>query len=57
MPWYAWVAIAALALGSALTITSIGKPRRVLTPGIALGVVIANGLLIWVIVSLAVDRG
>lgn len=57
MPWYAWVAIAALALGSALNVTGIGKPRRPITPGTALSVVIANGLLIWVIVSLAVDRG
>lgn len=53
MTWYAWVAIAALALGGALNITSIGKPRRPITPGTALSVVIANGLLIWAIVSLS----
>lgn len=53
MTWYAWVAVAFFVVGTLATVSMVGKPREPLDGGTAALVVLANGLLIWLIVALA----
>lgn len=52
MPWYAWVAIAFIAIDRLGTVASVGEEVEV-TPGFAVASLIAGGLMIWVVLALA----
>lgn len=47
-----WTIITVLTIGTLLTIREVGKPRSPLTPDIALGVAIFNGLIIGAMITL-----
>jgi hypothetical protein len=53
MPWFAVVMIALLAANAAATLATVGEPREPITPALALFTLLADGLFIWAIVSLA----
>jgi hypothetical protein len=50
---WAWIALAYLALGTLITVSEIGKPRKVTTPGVAALALVFTGLFAWVIVLAA----
>lgn len=53
MPWYAVVLIGVYVFNAWSTVRQIGEPREQITPKLAAFVVIADGLMIWAIVTLA----
>lgn len=53
MPWYAILIIAVLAMSSGTVLASIDRPRKPITPNLALATLVANGLMIWGVVALA----
>lgn len=52
MPWYAWVVVGLIAASSAATILNVNKPREPTSPGVALAVLVVNGLIVWAVVVL-----
>lgn len=57
MPWYAWLVTALVGVSTLVTIGSVGKPRKPTTPGIAVAVVVVNGLFVWGVVALGTRCG
>jgi hypothetical protein len=53
MEWYAYAMVALIAISTLATILTIGKPKVPTTPGMAVAVLVTNGLLIWGILALA----
>jgi hypothetical protein len=53
MTWYAWLIVAALVAGALLNVRDIGKPRGPITPAAAMLVIVANALMIYGVVALA----
>lgn len=51
MTWYVWLVVALIAVSSMLTIASIGKPRKPMTSGTAVWVLLVNAALVWAIVA------
>jgi hypothetical protein len=45
--WFGWVYVVFLAVNAALAVLSIGEERKPMTSGVAVTVVILDGLLVW----------
>lgn len=52
MVWQQVVAIAVVALGALATVVEVGKPRKIITPGMAALSLVVNALFIWMIASI-----
>jgi hypothetical protein len=46
MTWFDWILVAWLTLGVVLTIALIGKPRKPITPGVAVATLVINSALV-----------
>lgn len=46
MNWILWLVVAWLAFGALFTVAAVGKTRSVITPGVAVGALIIQGIVI-----------
>lgn len=46
MTWFTWFLLSFWALNALATISLVGKKREPVTPAVAVGVVVVNGLLV-----------
>jgi hypothetical protein len=46
MTWFDWALIAWLALGGLAAVALVGKPRKPLTPGVAVATILINALIV-----------
>ena len=46
MTWFDWTLVAWLALGALASVALVGKPRKPLTPGVAVATVLINALIV-----------
>lgn len=53
MTWYAWLMVAVVVASALSVVAAIGKPRTPTTPGVAVAVLVIDGLVIWGILALA----
>lgn len=51
MPWQVWVILALFAVNALAVVLKVGAPRKPLTSGDAVAVLVTNGLLAWLLVS------
>lgn len=52
---WTWIALAWIALGAIVTVSTVGKPRKVITPEVAAGSLVFTGLFAWCVVLAAIN--
>lgn len=52
MAWYGWVLVALFVFNASAAIHSIDQPRKPLTRGGAIFIVLADALIVWALLSL-----